>query len=465
MRIPIAFLLAVCAWGQDYDIVIRGGRVLDPESKLDAVRDLGIRGGVIRAVSEKPLTGKRVLDAKGHIVAPGFIDLHSHGQDEESYRAKAMDGVTTALEMEVGVGDIAAWYAEREGKALVNFGATIGHIPVRMRHFRDSGTFLPADHGANRRPSEEDITEIKRQIERGLQLGAPGVGMGLMYTPGGTALEYLEVFRVAARFRVPVYAHVNSGVEGLNEAIGYASVTGAPLHVVHLNSSGGKRNTPHFLRMIEEARARGMDITTECYPYTAGQTLIESAVFSDGWRERLGSQYSDLMWVATGERLTEESFTRYRKIGGSVISFTNSEEMVARAVASKLTMIASDGILRNGLGHPRSAGTYARVLGRYVREQKALTWMDAVTKMSYLPAQRLQARVSAMRNKGRIRTGADADLAVFDPRRVIDHSTYQKPGLYSEGFRYVLVGGVPVVSEGKLQESILPGKGIRAPAQ
>jgi N-acyl-D-aspartate/D-glutamate deacylase len=465
MRILILSLLAVSAWGQDYDIVIRGGRVLDPESNLDAVRDVGIRGGVIRAVSEKPLTGRRVLDAKGHIVAPGFIDLHSHGQDEESYRAKAMDGVTTALEMEVGVGDITAWYAEREGKALVNFGATIGHIPIRMRHFRDSGTFLPADHGANRRASDEDITEIKRLIERGLQLGAPGVGMGLMYTPGGTAIEYLEVFRVAARFRVPVYAHVNSGVEGLNEAIGYAAITGAPLHVVHLNSSGGKRNTPQFLRIVEEARTRGLDVTTECYPYTAGQTLIESAVFSDGFRERLGIQYSDLMWVQTGERLTEESFARYRKMGGSVISFTNSEEMVELAVASRYTMIASDGILRNGLGHPRSAGTYARVLGRYARERKALGLMDAIRKMSYLPAQRLEARVPSMRNRGRIRVGAEADIAVFDSERVIDHSTYQKPGQYSEGFRYVLVGGVAVVSEGKLQESTLPGKGIRAPAK
>jgi dihydroorotase len=169
------------------------------------------------------------------------------------------------------------------------------------------------------------------------------------------------------------------------------------------------------------------------------------------------------MWVQTGERLTEESFARYRKMGGSVISFTNSEEMVELAVASRYTMIASDGILRNGLGHPRSAGTYARVLGRYVRERKALGLMDAIRKMSYLPAQRLEARVPSMRNRGRIRVGAEADIAVFDPERVIDHSTYQKPGQYSEGFRYVLVGGVAVVSEGKLQESTLPGKGIRAP--
>ncbi|MBI3683572.1 MAG: amidohydrolase family protein [Acidobacteria bacterium] len=460
--LELAFLLSSVLAAQQYDVVLRGGRVMDPESRLDAVRNIGIRGGLIGEISARPLKGRIELDAAGQVVAPGFIDLHSHGQDPENYRAKAMDGVTSALECEIGVADIDRWYGEREGKATVNFGATIGHPPVRMALFKDSGAFLPADRGAHHQAAPEEISELARRIEHGLKRGAVGVGMGLAYTPGATALEYLEVFRVAARFRAPVYAHVNHGVEGLNEAVGYAAITGAPLHVVHLNSSGGKQNTPHYLRAVESARSGGMDVTTECYPYIAGMTNINSAIFDDGWQQRLSISYGDLMWVASGERLTAESFARYRKLGGSVISFTNSEEMVRRAVESPLTMIASDGGLRAGQGHPRSTGTYARILGRYVREQKALSLMDALAKMSLLPARRLEGRVAAMKNKGRIRVGADADLVVFDPDHVLDCSTFEQPALFSEGFRHVLVGGGVAVKDGRLLEGATPGKPIRA---
>ncbi|MBL8223054.1 MAG: amidohydrolase family protein, partial [Bryobacterales bacterium] len=361
--------------------------------------------------------------------------------------------------------DIDAWYAAREGKALVNYGVTVGHIPVRMRQFGDTGRFLPANTAVDRRATGEEITEMARAVERGLQRGAVGVGFGMAYTPGAGAVEYLELFRVAARFGVAAYAHVASGVEGLMNAVGYAASTGAALHVVHLNSSGGRRNTPEFLRVIEDVRKRGMDVTTECYPYTAGQTAIDSAIFADGWQGRLGVGYEDLLWPATGERLNAESFARYRKQGGSVILFTNTEEMVERAVVSPLTMIASDGILRNGVGHPRSTGTYARVLGKYVREKKALGLMEAVRKMALLPAQRLEKRVAGMRNKGRIRVGADADVVVFAPGRVRDLSDYGKPGVLSEGFRYVMVGGVLVVEGGSLQEARMAGRAVRGEVQ
>lgn len=465
MRLVLMALLAAVGYGQRFDVVIAGGRVLDPESGLDAVRHVGIRSGKIAAVSAAPLQGARVVDAKGLVVAPGFIDLHSHGQDAENYRAKAMDGVTSALECEVGTMDIDAWYAQRAGKALVNFGVTVGHIPVRMRQFGDTGRFLPANTGAQKKATAEDITEMARQVERGLQRGAVGVGFGMAYTPGGSAVEYLELFRVAARFGVAAYAHVSSGVEGLNAAIGYAASTGAALHVVHLNSSGGRRNTPHYLRVIEDARKRGMDVTTECYPYTAGQTAIDSAIFDPGWQERLGVSYGDLLWPATGERLTAETFAKYQKSGGSVILFTNTEEMVERAVVSPLTMIASDGILRSGVGHPRSTGAYSRVLGTYVRERKVLPLLEAIRKMTLLPAQRLEKRVPGMRNKGRIRVGADADVVVFDPVGVRDRSDYPKPAVYSEGFRFVMVGGVMVVEDGKLSEARQPGQAIRAAVQ
>ena len=244
--------------------------------------------------------------------------------------------------------------------------------------------------------------------------------------------------------------------------IAASAITGAPLHVVHVQSTGGKA-TPRLLEMIVEARARKLDVTTECYPYIAGMTDIKSAIFNEGWQEVFGIGYGDLQWTATGERLTKESFERYRKTGGMVLVFSMTDEIVATAVANPLTMIASDGLLSNGKGHPRTAGTYSRVLGRYVREQGALSLTDALRKMSLMPAQRLEHRAPAMKNKGRVRVGADADLVVFDPARVIDKATFEQPAQYAEGIMYVLVNGVMVVKNGELQTGVTPGRAVRAP--
>jgi hypothetical protein len=252
-------------------------------------------------------------------------------------------------------------------------------------------------------------------------------------------------------------------VESLQEVIADAAVSGASLHIVHINSMAQKK-TPEALRMIAGARARGLDVTTEAYPYIAGASRLESALFNPGWQEKLGGSYSDLLWVATGERLTAESFERYRKQGGSgrVVIFGNTEEMVRVAISNPLVIIASDGGLANGKGHPRSAGTYARVLGKYVREEKALTLMDAIRKSSLMPAERLESMSPTMRRKGRLKAGADADIAVFDPDHVIDKATFENPAQYSEGFRYVMVEGTFVVRDGKLQEGVAPGQAIRA---
>lgn len=455
---------------QSYDTVVQNGRVVDPESGLDAVRNIGISGGVISAVTVRPLRGRKTIDARGLVVAPGFIDLHSHGQDPENYAAKAMDGVTSALELEVGTADVANWYAERNGKSIINYGVSIGHIPVRMAVMRDPGSFLPSGEGAHRASTEADVAEIRRRIELGLKQGAVAVGFGIAYTPAASRWEILEVFRVASRFDAPCHVHMRfagdkepqNSEQALEEVIAAAAITGAPLHVVHVQSSG-VRATPRLLQMISEARSRGMDMTTECYPYTAAMTGIESAIFDEGWQQVLGIDYKDLQWAATGERLSAESFARYRKTGGFVVIHGMPEEIVQLAVKSPLTMIASDGRIQQGKGHPRSAGTYARILGRFVREQKSLSLMDAVRKMSLMPAQRLERRTPAMKRKGRIRIGADADLAIFDPDTVIDKATYEEPARHSEGMRYVLVSGAPVVSEGRLVDGVVPGKPIRAP--
>ncbi len=467
MRFLLWLLPSILA-AQTYDVVLQRGRVMDPESGLDAVRNVGINGKKIVAISTHPLRGKVEVDATGLVVAPGFIDLHSHGQTPENYRYKAMDGVTTALELEVGAWPVREWYAAREGKALVNFGASAGHIPARMAVMKDTGTFLPRDTAMNRLATVDERNAVETALQKGLDEGGLGMGMGLAYTPTATAEETLNLFYLAAKWKRPIFVHMRNGgtatpgvFESLQELIADAAVAGVPLHIVHINSQALKK-TKEAIRMIEGARARRLDVTTEAYPYVAGHSRLESSLFDPGWQEKNGIGYSDLVWDMTGERLTAESFERYRKQGGGVVIFGNTEQMVTAAIAHPLVMIASDGGLANGQGHPRSAGTYARVLGKYVREEKALSLMDAIRKSSLMPAQRLESMSMQMHTKGRLRLGADADISVFDPARVIDRATYENPAQYSEGFRYVIIGGTFVVRDGKLREDVAPGQAIRA---
>ena len=453
-----------------YDLVVLNGRVIDPESKTDAVRNLGITNGKIKTISRARLEGRNTIDARGLVVSPGFIDLHQHGQNEENYRFKALDGVTSALELEVGTGDVDRWYADRAGKSLINYGVSAGHLAARMAAMKEPVTFLPTGEAARRAATDAEIADMKQRLEQGLRQGAVAVGFGIQYTPNASHWEILEMFRVAARYGASCHVHMRnagarepaSSVQALEEAISAAAITGAPLHVVHIHSTGGPA-TAKLLQMIGEARARKLDITTECYPYIAGMTDIKSAIFNEGWQEVFGIDYKDLQWAATGERLTKETFEKYRKTGGMVAVFSMTEEIVLEALRNPLTMIASDGILDNGKGHPRTAGTYARVLGKYVREDRALSLLDALTKMTLMPAQRLERRVPAMKNKGRIRAGADADLAIFDPQTISDRATFQEPAKETAGVRFVIVNGVTVVKDGQLQANVHPGGPIRAP--
>jgi dihydroorotase len=457
---------------QQYDVVILNGRLIDPESKVDTVTNIGITNGKVQAIGNRPMRGRTTLSATGLVVAPGFIDLHSHGQDPENYAFKAMDGVTTALELEVGVSDIDQWYGERAEKALINYGASIGHIPTRMAVMRDPGDFLPSGDAAHREASDDEMLEIKRRIENGLRRGAPAVGFGINYTAAASRWEILELFRIAAAQMAPCHVHLRysglkeptSSVAAIEEVIAAATITGAPLHVVHITSTG-LRSTPKLLQIIEEARRRGLDVTTECYPYTATQTRIETAIYDEGWQQAWGIDFKDLQWLETGERLTAESFARYRKTGGIVIGHSIPEEIARTAISNPLVMIASDGHIVKGKGHPRGAGTYARILGKYVRNDKLLNLSDALAKMTILPAKRLERRTPMMKNKGRIKVGADADLVIFDPNEVVDTATFEGPPKYSKGFKHVLVNGVLVVKDGALQTGINPGQPVRAPVR
>jgi N-acyl-D-aspartate/D-glutamate deacylase len=460
LTLAVGFGLAAFLHAQSFDLVIAGGRVIDPESGLDGVRNIAISGRSIAAISAGPLAGRATINATGLVVSPGFIDLHAHGQTPETYQFQARDGVTTALELEVGTGDIERWYAERKPGRLINYGVSIGHIPVRMAVMHDPGTFLATGAGAHKAASADEIKEIARRIEDGLSKGAVSIGAGFPYTPAATQDELLEVFRIAGRTRAPVHVHIRRGVSGLQEALTLATQAKAPLHVVHINSAGTTA-TPEMLDMIAKARAQGLDVTTEAYPYTAGMTEIQSANL-DEYENATEDRVAQLEWPRTGERLTRATFQKYRKMGGPVVIHANTEEMVNVAVKSPLTMIASDAYWENGTGHPRTSGTYSKVLGRYVRERGSLTLMDAIRKMTLMPAMRLQDRVPAMRTKGRLRVGADADITIFDAAQIIDRSTYREPGLPPDGMRHVIVNGVPVVANGQVVEGITPGQAVRA---
>src|SRR5438552_663977 len=361
--------------GQEYDIVLAGGHVLDPETGLDATRHVGIQGGRIAAVTTELPAARETLDVSGLMVAPGFIDLHAHGQDSESYRYYAHDGVT-------------------------------------------------------------------RQ-------------------------EIMHLLRVAARRGVVCFVHLREGgrdpesggsVGALQEVLADATATGAALYVVHVTSMG-QSDTPFLLQLIAGAREHGLDVTTEAYPYTAASTGIQSAVFDRGWPDRMGIGYRDILYPPTGERLTRTSFQRLRRTGGVVVFFIIPDSIVRLALADPLVMVASDGISAHG--HPRLAGTHARVLGRYARDSGALSLMDAVRKMTLMPAQRLEQTVPAMHAKGRVQAGADADLTVFDRVKVLDRATYERPAQFSDGIVHVLVNGTFVVRNGASVAQVYPGRAVR----
>src|SRR6267154_103216 len=469
---------ATIAAAQQYDLVLDGGRVIDPETGLDAVRNVGIRDGKIVRISTEALNGRRLVHVGGLVVAPGFIDLHQHGQELESQRVKALDGITTALELEIGAPDVGQFLKSKEGHSLIHYGTSASHVAARAEVF---GAPLPAEvigphagipeilpksgPATDQPATPEQIEAMQQRLRSELDAGALAIGMGIQYTPGATRLEVIDMFRLAAERKVPVYTHMRStgrvepgsAIEAVSEVIGASAVAGASLHIVHINSTC-LRDSLECLAMVEGARARGLDVTTEAYPYIAGMTAVNSALFNPGWREKLGIDYGDLVLPDTGERLTKARFDELHNSNTThwVLIFANTQEVVDKVIPHPLVMIASDG----ATGHPRNARTYSRVLAQYVREKGTVTLMDAIRKMSLMPAQVLERSTPEARQKGRLQEGADADVVIFDPQTVTDRATYQHPMEASVGVEYLLVGGVMLVDKGKLMEGVYPGKAV-----
>jgi N-acyl-D-aspartate/D-glutamate deacylase len=471
--ITILTILALSAAAQQYDLAINNGRVMDPETGLDATRNVGIKNGKIAVISDKSLSASRSIDAKGLVVTAGFIDLHQHGQDPASQRLKAFDGVTTALEMEVGAPDVSQFLSSMKGHSLIHYGTTASHLAARGAAFgvaMPAGDILPSTGPATNQPATpEQLEKLFQRLRDQISAGALGIGMGIQYSPGATRLEIIDTFRLAAQYGLPVYTHIRSAgrqepgssIESVSEVIAASTISGASLHIVHINSSCGADGT-ECLSLIAGARARGIDVTTEAYPYIAGMTSISSALFNPGWQEKFHVSYGDLMLPETGERLTKERFEELHssKQQRLIIMFSNTQPAVDAVIRNPLVMIASDG----GPGNPRNAGTYSRILAEYVRKQSALTLMDALRKMSLMPAQMLERSTPAARTKGRMQEGADADVVVFDPATIQDRSTYAKPSEASTGVQFLVVNGVVVIDSGKLVEGNYPGQAIVATA-
>ena len=450
-----------------YDIVILNGRVMDPESGRDEIAHVGIRGEKIAAITKHPIHGRREIEAVGLVVAPGFIDILGPVRpNREAHVQKITDGVTTAFGMHGGPLDVDKYQREMRVRGpLVNFAKAVGH-----RELREAAGATDRSKPA----SPKQIERMKELAAVAIQAGAVGIGFGINYTPGASYEEIFALFEVAAEHGVPCHLHarykgnVFPGTMSLAvmEVIAAAASTGAQVQLAHLTSST-VGSAPLSIKLIEGAARHGVDVAFDFHVWTRNQTWLQSALYEPGWEERFGGISYDAIYVAaTQERLTRERFEELRNADDTILVQTVFilEAEIEMALHSPLGMVSSDGGgLIKGKGHPRSVGTFARLLGRYVRERKVLPLMEALRKITLLPANRLEKTVPRMAKKGRLQVGCDADITVFDPGRVREKATYREPHHFSQGIEYVLVNGTVVLENGTVVEGAAPGQWLRHP--
>lgn len=487
----------------EHDLVFRAARTIDPETGLDEICDVAVNGGVITAVvpsNQLQVAARREVPSVGRVLAPGFIDLHSHCRDLPSLWLRACDGVTTALELEAGELDVPkAYRAAAADGSPVHYGFSASWALARMAV---CGLDLTAEADAfsayidatawHRPLAAADRSRLIDLVGADVGEGAIGIGVLLGYCEEASAQEYVEVSALAADHGQPTFTHVrelprpDAGLMGAQEVVAAALATGAHMHLCHVNSTS-TRAVDQVHSLLQRAREGGLRVTTEAYPYGAGATSIGAAFLAPDYLPLLGLQPTDIRYLPTGERPTTsnrlEQLRRDDPGGMAVIDFLRESGddlgFLTRALLADDTAVASDAMplvapaggslgpaqwpIPSGvLTHPRTAGTFSRVLRWYVRELGVLSLPEAIRRCTLVPAEILRDAVPGMAAKGRIQVGADADLVLFDPETVTDAATYDDPALPSRGITQVVVGGEFVVRDGVLDTTVRPGRPIRS---